>query len=801
MKNGMKKMLMIGVMVLSAMVMLAQEEYHIKNFGKGDDLKVRGTTCIAQVNGFMWIGTSTGLVAFDGEHSYVYSIPDKEGLGGFYSRVSTITPENGERFWVGTKRGIYIFELSKERLVEFQVEGVPKYPMVSAMQFDGDGNMWTIMNGRPYMVDVKKKKAELIGDGLVAPFCMKVTRDGTVWMGDNSGVLYRYDSPNRRLRSYVVKPEGVEKFTNLICITEMDNGMLALTTASDGVCLFSPEEFTSKLLMARDDEGEPIMAHTAITPDGENLWVGSERGILIYRMKDGHVSAIRESHTAINSLSDNAVHSLYKDEEGGVWAGTFFGGMNRISLSPHNFSVFMPKGERDDVDAVREICGDNHGNLWVGVEDGGLYLFDREKKELRLANVSWGETPPPFNVQGLMMVGDDLWVSTIMRGIYVVDTQSMRLKKWYSKTNRTSTGHNIGGISLCRQNGTIFVASSASGVYIFDEEKEEFNLMPDLTGMYAHHLYADRHGNVWLATFDKGLWKIYQENGKWKAEQTPFSYKCVTVITEDSKGLYWVGTDIRGLMSYDDKTKKTHSLNISERLMHQSINSIVEDHHHRLWLGTFDGLYSYNIDKKVVNRSTISNGLPTEYMNYSASFVDKDGIVYVGTYKGMVRFNPASFFLSRERLKPFFLHLYVNGQYVSPGDSTGILTQTLFLTKELALPHAQNTIRLDYAVPSYKNGSIVWYRYRLKPDDPWVVTDKAQPIQLTNLSTGEYSITLQASYNPDVWEGEPAVLYVTIAPPGWLSMGAILGYVLLIVFIVVIVMSAIKHETHPKNKE
>jgi hypothetical protein len=365
----------------------------------------------------------------------------------------------------------------------------------------------------------------------------------------------------------------------------------------------------------------------------------------------------------------------------------------------------------------------------------------------------------------------------------------MQLKKRFTKTNKTSVGSTININSMCCQDSTVFL--SGHGIYIYDEKEGSFNIISETAGLYTHHLYPDRHGNVWLTTFDKGLWKIQKKQGKWVAEQTPFSYKSTTVVLEDYKGLFWVGTDLHGVMSYDDKTGTTEQLTISDRLSHQSVTTIVEDKHHRLWMGTFDGLYSYNIDKKVVNHSGIENGLPSIYMNYSAGCLDQDGSVYMGTYKGLLHFDPTAFFLSRERLKPFFIALEVNNKIVMPGDSSNLLTEALFMTKELKLRHEQNTFTLTYAVGSYRNGTVVWYRYRLNPDEPWTITDNAQPIQLTNLSTGQYKITLQASYNPEIWEGPTASLYVTVAPPAWLSPGAILSYVMGIVLIVVFAMSLI----------
>ena len=110
----------------------------------------------------------------------------------------------------------------------------------------------------------------------------------------------------------------------------------------------------------------------------------------------------------------------------------------------------------------------------------------------------------------------------------------------------------------------------------------------------------------------------------------------------------------------------------------------------------------------------------------------------------------------------------------------------------MTLKRSQNTFTIMYAVPSYRSGEIVWYRYRLNPDEPWIVTDNAQPIQLSNLSTGTYRITLQASYNPERWEGEAAVLIVKVATPIWLSPFAFICYAAVIIGLVVLVMSLIK---------
>ena len=417
----MKKIFILFLMVLCGIRALAQEEYYIKNFGKADDLRVRSRVCFAQVNGFMWIGTTNGVIVFDGRHAHLYPIPDPDGMGGYFCRVTDIQVAPDASIWVGTKRGIYLFNITTESLEPFPVKGLPKNANISHLRVDYEGRLWVLVDSRVYVVDVKKKTAEKVGNELLMPCCLTVANDGKVWMGDNQGMLYSYDPKKKLIRSCTGKPEGQDRLGRIESITEMKDGLLALATASEGVYLFSPKTRKSKLLFSHDDKGAPIIAHTSITPNGEALWVGTEHGIVIYHTKDGSMTSLRQSSIAANSLSGNAVHSLFVDRERGVWAGTFFGGINRISISSQNFSTFGPESETHDVDVVREMCEDAQGQLWVGIEDGGLYELNRYEGRLQVADVAWGGERVGVNVEGRVRGGGDVGGLTSGHGMSGVE--------------------------------------------------------------------------------------------------------------------------------------------------------------------------------------------------------------------------------------------------------------------------------------------------------------------------------------------------------------------------------------------
>lgn len=785
------------LLLLVALATQGQRAYHIKHFGETDELSVRGEVSIAQVNGFIFVGTSEGLRAFDGKHASLYRVPDDDRAGGFYGMITGVVQSADGVIWAGTRRGFYTFDIEHERLVPFRVEGLPENPSVSHMKFDAYNRLWVVVNGKPYRIDPKRRRAYCIDENLSRVRYLMLSREGTVWMGDVEGLLYRYDEPNNRVRAYTVKPEGTKEFRKIAAITEMLDGSLAVTSETDGVCLFSVEDFSSRLLFDKD-EGKPLLAHTAITPDGTNLWVGTERGIVICNVKTGALSALRQSDTAFHTLTDNAVYTLFLDQEKGVWAGTYFGGLHRISLLPSNFTISLP--EVEGVDVVREMVQDSQGRIWVGTEDGGLYEFDEETLRLRPVKVDWGSEPEPYNVQSLLLVDDELWLSTATSGIYMLNLKTMRLRQRVTRTNPTSQGVQLNPISMCRQNGDIFVSTS-SGVFQYYPKTNDFRLLPDLSGMYVHHLLADRDSTVWMCTYNNGLWKMSKKNGKWVPHKTPFEYQCVTSFFQDSRGVYWVGNDRHGLMGYDDEMGITLPIDLMPLTGQDALDptavpkdqglcvtNIIEDSYNRLWINTFNGIYTYNPEYGLVAHFTMDNGLPSPYFNQSSGLLTQKGLVLLGSYKGLVSVDPGLFRAFRDKLRPFLLHLYVNGEHIMPNDGSGILQRTLFLQKEIRLRADQSTFTIYVAAPTFQNEAVVWFRYRMNPNERWTLTSDMAAIQMHNLASGTYHVEVQASYDRDKWDGETTTLTIVVEQPVYLSFWAIVGYVCLIILGVILGM-------------
>ncbi|MEY4884935.1 MAG: hypothetical protein RL151_244, partial [Bacteroidota bacterium] len=79
---------------------------------------------------------------------------------------------------------------------------------------------------------------------------------------------------------------------------------------------------------------------------------------------------------------------------------------------------------------------------------------------------------------------------------------------------------------------------------------------------------------------------------------------------------------------------------ISQGLSHNSVRSVIQDHHGFIWMGTYDGLNRYDGREFRIFRNRLNDtaSLPHNYIY--ALHEDKSKNLWVGTGQGVVRFDP-----------------------------------------------------------------------------------------------------------------------------------------------------------------
>ncbi|MES2794684.1 MAG: two-component regulator propeller domain-containing protein [Bacteroidota bacterium] len=115
-------------------------------------------------------------------------------------------------------------------------------------------------------------------------------------------------------------------------------------------------------------------------------------------------------------------------------------------------------------------------------------------------------------------------------------------------------------------------------------------------------------------------------------------------IFQDSKGNLWFGTIGEGVVRYDVKTL-TYFSN-ADGFFNNTVYAINEDKNGNLWFGTDQGVYKYDPSAslgsggKSFRNYNQKDGLDHLDITRKGILVDKSGTIWVGTHRGVYRYDP-----------------------------------------------------------------------------------------------------------------------------------------------------------------
>ena len=333
----------------------------------------------------------------------------------------------------------------------------------------------------------------------------------------------------------------------------------------------------------------------------------------------------------------------------------------------------------------------------------------------------------------------------------------------------------------------------------------------------------DRQGGMWAGTENRGIlysmpykqpfhayaWgtPIANQLGSMMSNvnQGPkFRDRTVNCVFKDSRGWTWVGTS-QGLQVYRRESDLLPQVyTTKDGLYNNIVHSIVEDQAHHIWVATSYGIsvVLFNEDGRVhyINSYNEYDHVPNEAFVNGKAMLLPDGQIAMQSLDHVVLFDPTKMATLDSnypfKIYPKLIKLYVNGVDVNPTteiDGKRILDRALSRIWGLDLNYNQNSLTLVFSALNYFRPQQTFYRVRvLGLDEEWRVLssfssdmvdkDGLLHLPLIALRPGHYSIQVQASLAPDVWDTKPYEWTIDVNEPWWRSVGmfGLLGFVLVV---------------------
>lgn len=740
--------------------------------------------------GFLWFGTKNGLNRFDG---YTFRLfqnnPDdpKSIKGGYIESLH----ENDSTLWVGTDSGLYKFN---EKLENFDlIEGTADSQILD-IENDSNGNLWFI-NGstlNKYNLTTKEITQYPTNQFFNATDIHKL-KNNDIWVS-STNYIYHYEETSNSFKEYTIDIEADLKHPFRINkIFDLDDRILLLGTQNHGVIAFDMVEKKLKNLGQITTEWYYVRDFAL---RGENeLWVASESGIHIYNLKNKDYTNLTKNYDNPYAISDNAVYTLTIDKENGVWAGTYFGGLNYNPNQYTPFTKYFPMSSQNSINgnAVREIQPDDFGNLWIGTEDAGLNKFNPTTAEFTnytSLDKDKNGILTYYNIHGLLPVGDKLWIGMFDNGLDILGIKKDKIVKHYNIGEESALRSNF-VFALHKSKENVIFVITTYGVQTYDPITDTFALFDAFPE--NHHytcFYEDKQGTLWAGTYSDGLYfynPTTTKKGFFKhdgSKPNSISNNHINGIFQDTNNAIWISTEY-GLNLLNENNIDFTKFTTKNGFPSNVFYGILEDDNKNLWITTSNGLIAFDYKNDVKKIYTKANGLKSDQFNYNSAYKDLNGRMYFGTVNGMISFNPKDFKKNIYSPPIYITGLQINNDDVFVDQKDSPINESISSLNNLVLSPEQSSFSLEFAALSYTAPDNTEYWYKMEGlNNEWVYLQKEHKVFFTELAAGNYNFIVKSMNSSGVWGKETHGLVIEVLPIFWKSNIAYGLYTLLLGFLI-----------------
>ncbi|HET9266530.1 MAG TPA: two-component regulator propeller domain-containing protein [Vicinamibacterales bacterium] len=699
--------------------------------------------------GYLWIGTPTGLLRFDGTRFVPWAtLNATEPLPN--GPVHAIVSAHDGGLWVGLGGGGGIVRIDKGRLTRYGPEqGAP--PGVNGMIEDRQGVVWAA--ARRGLFRFADGKWNTVGTAEGYPgteaFSVFEDRSGGVWVGSSAGVY-------RRSRSAF---EIMNRDKNVQSFAQDASGAMWVTD-------------NNNVIRRLDDDKVPRPAPTLRLPASAwrllgdrhgQVWVAAFGGGLM-RLSDANGAAPSLERIPYESRLAGSPRSLYEDRDGNVWVG-MRGGLLRLSEASFDSTVAL---EGLTHDGVRTTAAGADGSVWVATGHS-LNKFDRGERAVYDVSQT---TALHTDRHGVMWVATTPGVGRMVNGRFVPERITPTVQ--FSRVLAITTD----------ARDTLWLCSALKGVMAWDGKALSlFEKQPDVFNRACISMLTDSRDRVWIG-FQGGGVAVY-ERGSFQVfgERDGLAPGPVVGLTEDRNGGVWVASG-GGVSRYQNG--RFTSITQANAPLVDLVPVLVEDDEGYIWVGVNSGVGVIRFHPRELDRVASNPAYHIEYALYDetdglqqtpltwqsgvGAVRARDGRLWLTSGPGIAVIDPRRLPHVRRPSAPRVESIVADGRTLTP-------------SSELALPPRTATLKIEYGTVSLSSASKLRYRYQLEGyDDDWVYAGQRRDVTYANLPSNRYRFRVSTTQDGQ-WT-EAGAWGFAVAPPfyrtRWFITVVALGLTLLL---------------------
>ena len=470
-----------------------------------------------------------------------------------------------------------------------------------------------------------------------------------------------------------------------------------------------------------------------------NIWIGTQYGVSYFDPLKQNFSLVSNSLDGKTEISDNNIWTIYEQSPQQTWVGTR-NGVSRIDFSTNLISNYSFKSEnilKEGSNDVWDLIIDDQNRIWAATNSGIYQLIvDEENKSGRFKKLNpnikeFNQPVYDLNVDSKM----NLWAA---------------FKEGVARINLSDFSYQL----------------------IKHDVNNSFSI-PDAD---CRRIFISSEGKYWLGFDGGGLCELNlietENNFNYKAntftynpeKTSTISNNTVLTISEDDHNNLWLGTMGGGLNKFNPSTKEFKFYTEEDGLSNNTIYGIVIDNQGKIWMSTNVGISRFDPITETFKNFNEGNGLQSNEFNNNAYCKSNSGQIYFGGINGFNVFNPDYIEINKTPPRIVLTEFKV----LKSNEFQNLIKQdNPYLIDSVSLKSSQNNVSINFTGIHFTDPASNKYKVHLEGlyKEPFIIK-KLQPLNYSNIPSGNYKFKIWASNNDGVWS-EPKEVKIYISSPYW----------------------------------
>ena len=775
----MKKSLLLAIQIVLTYAWPAAasdmgDEYVFKRVTSADGLSHSAVLSIFQDNtDLVWMGTYDGLNCYDGASMHTYRSDFRANGSLSNNIVSAICQADGDNLWVNTFQSLN--RLSK---LSGEITRTYSFPDNVYLSSNSKGNTWLMSGNTLYYYNTVEERF------VTAPVTFKidieperrffVSEQGELmYFSRGEGDVKIYSVSTWQADSSATKVKlKVENFhPKPISEIYFQTGMMCFVDQDDDLYLYDTERKTKVYIRNLSALIKEYGYIAGIVPFYEDFLVGFQENGL-FRLK---AFSKYEAEPIDRNIR---IYFLYHDlRQGVVWIGSDGQGAvmyaKKCSIARN---ILFQDISGNLSRPVRSILTDKHGAMWIGTKgDGIVYLPDWEHGTAgceiitprgRRPALGYQRESREFKVYAIResRYRNGVWLGTGDEGLMFCPYGGVPVKVQFPESSEPVVDvHDL----YEKDENTLYISSSGRGIHklqlsgdrVKTDKKYDFFFGGGMIESF-YSMKAAGDSVLYAGSRGYGLVRLDLRTDEYSVISMRYLYNeaidDILSLCPASDGSLYVGT-VSGMLRLHNSDKDIKAEHIGKRtgLINDMIHGILEDSDGIIWMGTDRGLVKYNPANSLAQTYLYSAGVQLGEFSDDAYYKDaRTGKLFLGGNGGLIVLQPHT----REMVQ-YYTHIQLRSLEVAHEDVR--LSDHTDKQGNLVFKGGDVSFAVTFAAPDYQASGLVEYAAFLEGyDKEWSAYTLSNKVSYTDVPAGNY--TLRLRYKKDVYDTLPEEFSVKV---------------------------------------